>query len=318
MERIVATAPIDPAAIEILEKKAPVETAPAQDEKTLLAYCRNTIAFVSRGNGAVTGPMIERSDDLKVIGRPGAGYDTVDIESATKRNIPVVYAPVGTFAVAEGALALMLSLVKKLPECDRIVKSDNWKQRFQLTTGDMTGHTVGIIGFGRIGSQLAKLLQPFQLSVLVYDPYIAGEKAAEYGAELVDLNELLAKSDYITLHIPLNKETRGMINAEKVNLIKEGAILINTARGDLIENLDVIADALDSGRLSAAGMDVFPSEPPDVSHRIFKHPNFICAPHLVGVSALAMNRIYTSMANDMVTVLEGGRPAYCVNPQVFS
>jgi len=315
--RIVATAPIGDTAIDLLKKIAPVELSPAPDEETLLGFCENTIAFVSRGVGAVTGRMIAESKDLEVIGRPGAGYDTVDVAAATARRIPVVYAPVSGFAVAEGALAILMTLVKRIPECDKAVKAGRWKDRFGLTTGDMTAHTLGIMGLGRIGSRLAKLVRPFEMTVLVYDPYVSADVAQELGVELTELDELLARSDYISMHMPLNDETRGIINAERIASMKKGAILINTSRGDTIESLDVLADALESGQLAAVGLDVFPGEPPDPSHRIFKDPRCLCAPHVLGVSLLGMERIYRTMATGMVDVFEGRRPEFCVNPEVF-
>lgn len=316
-QRIVATAPIGDTAIDILKRIAPVEMSPAPDEETLLGFCENTIAFVSRGVGAVTARMIAASDDLKVIGRPGAGYDTVDIAAATARKIPVVYAPVSGFAVAEGALAVLMTLVKRIPECDNAVKAGRWKDRFDLTTGDMTTHTLGIMGLGRIGSHLAKLVRPFDMTVLGYDPYASEDVARDLGVELVELDRLLDTSDYVSLHMPLNDETRGMMNAERIALMKKGAILINTSRGDTIESLDVLADALKSGQLAAVGLDVFPGEPPDSSHRIFKDPRCVCAPHVLGVSVLGMERIYRTMATGMVDVFEGRRPEFCVNTAVF-
>jgi len=316
-KRIVATAPIDKIAVDILEQIAPVETSPGPDEGTLMGFCENTIAFVSRGIGAVTGRMIAASPDLAVIGRPGAGYDTVDIAAATKRKIPVVYAPVSAFAVAEGALAMLMTLVKRIPECDAILKGGRWKERYRFKTGDMSGRTLGIIGLGRIGKHLARLVQPFGMTVLACDPYVPVKAVADLGSEMVSLKELLSRSDYVSMHTPLTDETRGMINAARLASMKEGAILINTSRGDTIESLDVLADALESGRLAAVGLDVFPSEPPDPSHRIFKDSRCVCTPHALGGSVLGMERIYRSMATDMVAVLQGKRPKYCVNSEVL-
>ena len=315
--RIVATAPIGQVAIEILEKVAPLETSPSPDEGTLLTYCSDTIAFVSRGSGAVTGRMIEASPDLKVIGRTGAGYDTVDVEAATRRKIPLVIAPVGGFAVAEGALAMLMCLVKRLPEGDAIVKAGEWGKRYTFASGDMTTKTLGIVGLGRIGQGLAKLVQPFDMTVLAHDTFVSADAAAAVGAELVDIDELLQRSDYVSLHLPLTPETEGFVDRRRISMMKKGAILVNTCRGGVFESLDVIADALESGQLGAAGTDVYPVEPPDVSHRIFSMANCLCAPHTVGCSALAMERIFRTMAVGMVEVLEGRRPEYCVNPEVF-
>lgn len=317
LSRIVSTAPIDRTAIDILERVAPVEIAPSPDEQTLLRMLGGTIGLVCRGEGKVTRGMIEAAPELRVIGRPGAGFDAVDIPSATRRGIPVVYAPVSGFAVAEGAMALLLALVKKVVLADSMVKTGNWNHRYAVSTGDMTGHTLGIVGTGRIGLQLARLANAFDMTVLGYDPYASPAHVTAHGVTLAPLEDLLARSDFVSLHMPLNEETRGLINRERVAMMKRGAILINTARGGVIENLDVLDEALASGQLSAVGLDVFPTEPPDVSHPVFQRPNFICAPHLLGVSELGMERIYRSMANDMVAVLEGRRPTFCVNPEVF-
>jgi D-3-phosphoglycerate dehydrogenase / 2-oxoglutarate reductase len=160
-------------------------------------------------------------------------------------------------------------------------------------------------------------VQPFEITVLGYDPYVGDERGRELGVAIVGLRDLLSRSDFVSLHLPLNEQTRALLNRQHLGWMRRGAILINTARGAIIENLDVLADALESGQLAAVGLDVFPSEPPDTAHRIFRDPRCICAPHALGVSERAMQRIYQSMAADMVAVLEGRRPTHCVNPEVF-
>jgi D-3-phosphoglycerate dehydrogenase len=312
-QRIISTAPIDRAAIDILEQVAPVEIAPSPDELTVTAMLERAIALVCRGEGKVTSRMIAACPTLRVIGRTGAGFDSVDIPAANARKIPVVYAPIGGFAVAEGALALLLALVKKVVVADSLVKSGQWNKRYEFLTGDMTSHTLGIIGLGRIGMHLAKLASAFDMTVLGYDPLVTDSEV-----RMVKLEDLLSRSDFVSLHMPLNEHTRGFMNRARIAAMKRGAILINTARGGIVESLDVLADALESGQLGAVGLDVFPTEPPDCTHRIFKHPNLVCAPHLLGVSELAMDRIYKSMANDMVAVLQGRTPRFCVNPEVFA
>ena len=316
-ERIVSTAPIDQIAIDILEQVAPVEISASPDESTMLTLLEGTIGLVARGTeGSITRKIIENCPGLRVIARPGVGYDTVDVAFATQRRIPVVYAPIGGFAVAEAALALLMAIVKKIQLADTILKQGQWQRRYQLSTGDLTGHTLGIIGLGRIGGRLARLVQNFEMEVLGYDPFLTEKDARGSGVEMVPLDDLLRRSDFISVHVPLGEQTRGMINRERIARMKPGAIFINTARGGVVESLDVLADALESGHLGAVGLDVFPTEPPDTTHRLFKHPHFTGAPHLLGVSRLAMERIYRSMATDMVAVLEGRRPRYCVNPEV--
>ena len=316
-ERIVSIAPIDRIAIDILQQVAPVEISPSPDEPAVLTLLEGTVGLVARGTeGGITRKIIENCPGLRVIGRPGVGYDTVDVAFATQRKIPVVYAPIGGFAVAEAALALLMAIVKKVRLADTILKQGQWQRRYQLSTGDLTGHTLGIIGLGRIGGRLARLVQNFEMEVLGYDPFLTEEAARGMGVEPVPLDDLLRRSDFISVHVPLGEQTRGMINRERIARMKPGAIFINTARGGVVESLDVLADALESGHLGAVGLDVFPTEPPDTSHRLFKHPHFTGAPHLLGVSSLAMERIYRSMATDMVAVLQGRRPRYCVNPEV--
>ncbi len=317
-KRIVTTAPIDRIAIDILEEAAPFETALSPDEETLMGLMEGTVGLVVRGEGKATARMIEAAADLAVIGRPGVGYDSVDLEAATARGIALVYAPIGGFAVAEGALALLLALVKKIPLCDKLVRDGQWNKRYDHATGDITGHTLGIIGLGRIGAHLARLVQPFGATLLGYDPFVDPEAMRDLEVELVELEELLGRSDFVSVHTPLNDETRGLLNVERIALMKPGAILINTSRGGTIASLDVLAEALEKGPLGAVGLDVFPTEPPDVSHRIFEDPRCLFAPHLVGVSSLAMSRMYKSMATDMVAVLKGERPVHCVNPEVFA
>jgi phosphoglycerate dehydrogenase-like enzyme len=283
----------------------------------MLTLLEGTIGLVARGTeGSITRKIIENCPGLRVIARPGVGYDTVDVAFATQRRIPVVYAPIGGFAVAEAALALLMAIVKKIQLADTILKQGQWQRRYQLSTGDLTGHTLGIIGLGRIGGRLARLVQNFEMEVLGYDPFLTEKDARGSGVEMVPLDDLLRRSDFISVHVPLGEQTRGMINRERIARMKPGAIFINTARGGVVESLDVLADALESGHLGAVGLDVFPTEPPDTTHRLFKHPHFTGAPHLLGVSRLAMERIYRSMATDMVAVLQGRRPRYCVNPEV--
>ena len=315
--RIVLTSPIAQVGIQILEQAAPVETAAAADEATLLGLMPTAIGLVVRGEGKATAAMIDAAPQLAVIGRPGAGYDTVDVAAATARRIPLVYAPIGGFAVAEGALALLLALVKMLPRCDQIVRAGEWNERYNFATGDISGHTMGIIGLGRIGLGLARLMQPFGATLLGHDPHVNPAALENVPIELVELDDLLSRSDYVSLHPLLNEATRGLINRERLSLMRPGSMLINLSRGGVIDSLDTLADALNQGRLAGVGLDVFPTEPPDVTHPIFQDPRCIFAPHILGASALAMDRICRSMASDMVKVIRGERPEHCVNPEVF-
>lgn len=316
-KRILATTPIGSVATDILEKSAPVEISPSPDEETLLGRMEGTVGLVCRGEGKATSRLIAAADDLRVIGRTGAGYDSVDVAAATSRGIAVVIAPVHAFAVAEGTLTLLLALVKQLLVCDQIIRTGRWETKYAVVPGDLAEHTMGIVGLGRIGAHVAKLLKPFDMTVLAYDPFVKPSDVGDLVTEVVGLDELLSRSDYVSLHVPLDDSTRAMINRDRIAQMKKGAILLNMARGPVVESLDVLLEALDSGQLGGLGLDVFPTEPPDANHPIFAHPRCIFTPHVVANTELALDRIYRSMANDMVTVLNGGRPTFCVNPEVF-
>lgn len=316
--RIVATAAIEQVAVDVLLKFGEYEVAPDTSDEALLARLDRTIGIVVRGEGRAPATVIEQAKDLKVIGRPGAGYNNVDIAAATARGIPVVYAPTeGSRAVAEGAMAMLLALVKKLSFWDRSVKSGDWGQRYEEQCLDMEGATLGIVGLGRIGSDLARLAKPWRMTVLGADPVVKSDDAAKLGVELVSVEELVARSDYISVHVPLTDETRGLVGGELLGHLKPGAILVNTARGAVVESLDVLLEALEDGRLGAVGLDTFAPEPPDIKHPIFKHPCCLTAPHAIGIAAGSWERICLAMAEDMAAVLCGRRPKNIVNPEVL-
>jgi D-3-phosphoglycerate dehydrogenase len=316
--RIAATGPVDPIAAEILAPFGEIVTAANTSMQSLLPLLKGAVALIVRGDGLANASIIEAATDLKVIGRTGVGHDNVDIAAATRRGIPVVFTPgASDRAVAEGALALMLALCKNLSYWDRQLKQGNWQSRHQSRPRDLDGATLGIIGFGRIGQMLAALVRPFNMTTVAYDPYVSAGKAEALGARRVDLDVLLRNSDFISLHAALTDETRGLINRERLALVKPGAYLINLARGGIVASLDVLYQALQEGRLAGVGLDVFDPEPPDVSHPIFKLPNCLASPHALAMSEGAMKRIFSSMAEDMAAVLRGERPRFVVNPEVL-
>ena len=316
--KILSTGPIDENAAGILSRFGQIVIAPDNTEESLLPLLDGAIGLVVRGDGVAGAKVIEAATDLKVIGRTGVGYDNVAVEVATARGIPVIYTPgAGARAVAEAAVALMLALCKKLRYWDEQLKGGNWEARFGSKPGDLDGATLGIIGFGCIGQLLAELVRPFQMRVLAFDPYVSLEQAGKSGVERVELEVLLQRADFVSLHACLTEETRGLISRERIRLMKPGAFLINLARAGLIESLDVLYDALRDGTLAGVALDVFEPEPPDVSHPIFKLSNCLTAPHALGMTPGAMARIFRSMAEGMAAVLKGNRPEFAVNPEVF-
>jgi D-3-phosphoglycerate dehydrogenase len=316
---IVATGPVDPAAVAVLAPYGNFVVAPDGSEATLLPLMENAVGLVVRGGGVATRAMILGAHRLRVIGRSGAGYDSVDLTAANERRIPLVYVPgTGARAVAEAAVTLILALAKNLSYWDQEVKAGNWRSRFQSTPKDIAGSVIGLVGLGNIGSALADLLRGFNARVLAYDPLVSLKKASQYGVELTGLDHLLQISDFVSLHAPLTPETRGMINRTTLGLMKPGAFLINLARGGLIESMDVLHEFLKNGRLGGAALDVFEPEPPDHNHPIFQLKNLIASPHALGMTEGTMQQIFKSMADDMAAVLEGRRPRFVVNPEVLA
>jgi D-3-phosphoglycerate dehydrogenase len=316
---IVATGPVDPAAVAVLAPYGNFVVAPDGSEATLLPLMENAVGLVVRGGGVATRAMILGANRLRVIGRSGAGYDSVDLTAANERRIPLVYVPgTGARAVAEAGVTLILALAKNLSYWDQEVKAGNWRSRFQSTPKDIAGSVIGLVGLGNIGSALADLLRGFNARVLAYDPLVSLKKASQYRVELTGLDQLLQISDFVSLHAPLTPETRGMINRTTLGLMKPGAFLINLARGGLIESMDVLHEFLKNGRLGGAALDVFEPEPPDHNHPIFQLKNLIASPHALGMTEGTMQQIFKSMADDMAAVLEGRRPRFVVNPEVLA
>lgn len=316
--RIISTGPLLPISQEILGRFGTIEVASQTDEESLISLMDGTIALIVRGVTKISARVIESAPSLRVIGRTGIGYDNIDLEAATSRAIPVVITPgAGTKAVAEGTFAVILALTKRLLQFDQRTRAGDWNCRDTTVIGDLYDATLGIVGMGRIGGEVARIAQAFNMRVLGCDHALSAEMAEEVGVEKVDLELLLSSSDFITLHLPLNDKTRGMFDRQKLSRIKPGAVLLNLARGGLFANLDVLYEVLESGRLSAVGLDVYPTEPPDTSHPIFHHPRLLCTPHVMGLSEKAAHATFSMMASGMAEVLEGRTPENIANPEVF-
>jgi len=316
--KIVGTGPIDKIGLDILTPFGDIIIAPDNTEKSLVPLVKDAIALVVRGDGIANSTVIDAAPNLKVIGRTGAGYSNVDIAAATARSIPVIFTPgANARAVAEGAMAFIMALCKQIDYWDRQLKEGEWTSRNRSKPSDMQGSTLGIIGFGRIGQNLAKLAAPFDMTILAYDPFVTQEKADALNTEKTSLEELLKRSDFISIHAPLTEQTNGLINRQNLSLLKPGSYLVNMARGELIESLDILYDAMVNGQIAGVGLDVFAPEPPDVSHPIFELANCITSPHIHGMTPKAMARILETMAMDMASVLSGKNPKYIVNPEVL-
>ncbi|MEJ2146516.1 MAG: NAD(P)-dependent oxidoreductase [Acidobacteriota bacterium] len=289
-------------------------------EDVLAAVDPEVILIVARGSVIVDAEILDRAPRLKAVSRTGVGFDSVCIPDATARRIPVLYTPGAmTRAVAEQTLAFMLAAAKKFSFWREALMAGDWNARYTTRSLDLQGATLGIIGYGRIGRQVRRLSRPLELSVLADDPYIDHSLYRDDDVEFLGLNELLSRASIITLHVPLTEETTGLINRENIRHVREGSILINTARGPVIENLDLLVEELESGRLLAVGIDVFPEEPPPADHPIFRHPRALLTGHVSARTPRAQKQILETMLEDTVAILEGRQPRLgnVVNPEVF-
>ncbi len=251
-------------------------------------------------------PELNASGDMKVVTRIGVGYDAVDVPALSRRKVPLMVAGTANSpSVAEQALFMMLTLAKRSSEMHAIVKDGTWGYRLGKLPFDLYGKTVLIVGFGRIGTRTAKRCQAMEMQVQVYDPYkpMADIKAA--GCEPVsELDIALPRADFVSIHCPKTPETVGMFNAARLKLMKPAAYLINTARGGLIDE-KALHEALVSGKLAGAGLDVFEHEPPPVGHSLLGLPNVILAPHVAGVTREAVDRMSEQTARNILSALDG-------------
>jgi phosphoglycerate dehydrogenase-like enzyme len=266
----------------------------------------------------VSAATIAAAPRMRVVARTGAGYDGVDIAAATRRGIPVLYAPgTGTVPLAEGTLALMLAAAKRLHELSALVRAGDWDGRYDVETVDLHGATLGIVGLGSIGREVARLAHAFGMAVLAHDPMLPPGNGVSF-VEAVGLDELIARADVVSLHCALTDSTRGLVDRGLLRAAKPGAILVNVARGGVVESEDVLLEALERGWLSAVALDVFAEEPPDAAHPLLSHPRVVATPHCVGLTARWNANVFSALADGVARILRGERPANIVNPEALA
>jgi D-3-phosphoglycerate dehydrogenase / 2-oxoglutarate reductase len=303
-QTFVALGAIDPNLVEpFLEPHQRLVLSPSDEELAVAD------AAIVRAAFTVDAAMLDRMPALKVLARTGVGTDLVDVAEADRRGIPVVITPgSNTTSVAEGVFAHLLATVKRLPTMTSLVREGRWNERGAVTVGDLDGATLGIVGFGRIGRRVARIAAAFDLRIRAYDPY------ADIPAEIRcnGVEELLAASDFVTLHAPLTAENHHLINADRLALMRPGSVLVNCSRGALID-LDAVYDALQSGRLAGFGLDVYDPEPPE-HHPVFDHPNTVLTPHLMGFTQRAMALTIQAAVSGAAAVLRGQQPIAVAAP----
>lgn len=311
MNRILVTEKISPEGLEILKQAAEVDVRLDISKEDLPEAVRSYDALVVRSATKVTAEVIAAGERLQAIGRAGSGVDNIDVPAATQRGIIVVNAPASNnVAVAELTIGLLLGLARQIPQAHSSVQAGKW-ERNKFMGWEVRGKTLGLVGLGRIGSEVARRARGLEMHLLAYDPVVPPDRADQLGVEIVTMDELLSRSDVISLHVPLVDSTRNLFNAETIAQMKPGAYLINASRGGIINEEALIA-ALDSGQLAGAALDVFSKEPPDGSPLI-GHPKIITSPHLGASTSEAQALTGADAAEGVVVALAGGTPRYAVN-----
>ena len=321
-QKVVVWRPMyDPTGHKLLEQGgAEVVVIDTSDAQQVVAELGDAKALWVRTPERVTADMLDAAGDLVVVSTSGFGTDNVDIGAATARGILVVnHLGFGRIPVAEHSIMLMLAALKQMIWCDQAARDGSaWAKRTGLKLYELDGKTVGIVGLGYIGSELAtKLRLGFRCRVLAYDPYVNPRLANAAGVELrADLNDMLGECRVLCLCAELTDETRNMIGAKELARLPEGAVVVNAARGQLLD-LDALVAALDSGRVAAAGLDVVYPEPLPPGHPLLKHPRAVLTPHTAGLSAETTARLARSAADQILKALGGEMPKFPLNPEAW-
>lgn len=321
---VLASKKLAQAALDVLRNRPDIRVVTYPVEITSDAFCAlirtERADAIIAGLTAVGAPEAAASDNLRVVTRIGVGYDLIDVPALTQRGIAAMITPsANAGSVAEHALYGMLTVAKRGPELDRTVRAGGWRDKLPALPLDLMGKTALIIGFGRIGSRLARRLLAMDMTVLVSDPYVSQDAIRAAGAEPVpDLDAAIARADVVTLHVPRTRETTNIIDQRRIDLMKPTAILVNTARGGLLDEV-ALDRALRRGHLLGAALDVLLDEPPQKSHPLLSNPRCLLAPHVAGVTQESLVRMGREAADNVLSVLDG-RPimASVLNPEIFT
>ena len=312
--KILITDGLEAEAIASLRKAHQVEVAEL-DAKALLEQIPAYQGLIVRGRTKVTKEVLAKAASLKVVGRAGVGVDNIDVAEATGRKILVVNAPTAsTVSVAELALGHMVSWSRFLPQADKSIKEGRWEKK-SFEGHEIYGKTLGLIGSGRIGAEVAKRAQAFGMTVIAFDPYLPPEVAQKISVALMEKEAVLRASDFLSIHAALTPETRGMIGAKELAMMKKTAVLVNCARGEIVQET-ALADALKNGTIAGAALDVFEKEPPAGSP-LLSAPHVVFTPHLGASTHEAQTRAGAIIADQVMKALDGKRPDFLVNPKVY-
>lgn len=290
------------------------ELVHGSDEDVLVRGLNGAWAVVA-GSEKYPERVLEQLRSVRVIARTGVGIDNIDVGAATQRKILIVTTPdTNTESVADFTIGLMLAAVRRLLQADQAVRGGRW--RSAVLTGDLYGSTVGLIGLGRVGTAVARRLAGFNCRVLASDPAADADKCRELKIQLLPLAQLLPQVDIVSIHVPLSHETKHLIDTDELKRFKTGAILVNTSRGGVVNEL-ALSNALRSGHLAGAALDVFEEEPMPAGHPLLAIANVVVSGHVAAFSRLAAHRTLNAVADALIDVSNGRLPSGCVNPDAF-
>ena len=302
--RVLVCDHIHHSAVEHLEPVAEVVSSGPLSEAELQEQLKGFDALLVRSQTRVTEASLEHANQLKIIARAGVGVDNIDIPAATRKGVMVVNSPEGnTIAAAEHTLAMMMTLARHIPVADQSLKQQEWRRK-DFMGSELYRKTLGIVGLGKIGSHVAKVAAALDMDLLAYDPYVSSERARQLNVEVLPLNELFARSDYLTLHVPRTPETHHMINTESIKGMKDGVRIINCARGELIDTQALVA-ALESGKVAGAALDVFEAEPLKDSPLQDLGRKVVLTPHLGASTEEAQLNVAIDVARQVRRLFEG-------------
>lgn len=283
-------------------------------DEELIEACRDADAVMGASRESYTRKFMESAKRLRIISKYGIGVEKIDVQAATDHGILVANTPdTHNDTVAEHTIALILGLTKRLFFATQYARGGGWRDK-NVETAELLGKTLGIVGMGRVGSEIAERLKGWKMTILAYDPYKPPEHIEKSGAIPVGLEQLLEESDIVSLHVVCNDETRGMIGEEQLRLMKRSSFIINTSRGEVLDEKSLIK-ALKEGWIGGAGLDVVYPEPPDTANPLFQMDNVILTPHIAGWSSEALSRFLNKAANNLLNALRGKLPESLVNPE---
>lgn len=317
MKKIVLTHRLHEAGMQILEGKVEVVITNNGNPREILSELQDADGLIIR-IGSIDRETIMAAKKLKVIGRPGVGVDNVDVLAATEKGIPVVVAPgANTLSVAEHALALILASAKDIRRNDKETRTGNFNIRNSFKAFELKGKTMGLIGYGNIGRELARLCSAIGMNVTIYDPFVNKEQIEQLGFGYeAEIDQVLATSDVLSLHVPLTEKTRNMIGEREFDLMKPSAVLVNCARGEIVDEAALFS-ALSNGKIHSAATDVLVEEPVKSEHPLMQLDNFIITPHMAGLTQEAAAGVSTMAATGVLAVMNGEKWPHVANKSAY-